>query len=100
MNGVSSAAAEEGVFPLAAVFASIAELIGADKCRYGAPGWEPETRAAYDSFGARYYSSMLGRFMTPDKAEDDTIPVALPYAEFATLSWPRSDGLIWPHLRA
>jgi RHS repeat-associated protein len=37
--------------------------------------------AGNDYFGARYYASSMGRFMSPDHSEDETIPVALPFAE-------------------
>jgi len=35
-----------------------------------------------DYFGARYYGSTMGRFMSPDRPEDETLPVALPFADF------------------
>ena len=40
-----------------------------------------DTETGLDYFGARYHASALGRFMTPDQAADDTIPVALPWAD-------------------
>jgi RHS repeat-associated protein len=43
---------------------------------------QPRTRDAesgLDEFGARYYASPLGRFMTPDWA---TTPIDVPYADF------------------
>jgi RHS repeat-associated protein len=42
-------------------------------------GKERDTESGLDNFGARYDSSSLGRFMSPDWAED---PQAVPYANF------------------
>jgi RHS repeat-associated protein len=41
-------------------------------------GKERDTESGLDMFGARYYGSSIGRFMTPDWA---SAPIAVPYAE-------------------
>ena len=46
---------------------------------YKFSGKERDTESNLDNFGARYYSSGAGRFMTPDW---DLKPVAVPYAKF------------------
>ena len=46
---------------------------------YKFTGKERDTESGLDMFGARYYSSSLGRFMTPDWAAK---PTAVPYASF------------------
>jgi RHS repeat-associated protein len=50
-------------------------------------GKERDTESGNDYFGARYYASTMGRFMSPDWAED---PSNIPYA---TLSDPQSLNL-------
>ena len=47
----------------------------------GSTGKERDTESGNDYFGARYYASSMGRFMSPDydEAEDDPEPV--PYAD-------------------
>ncbi len=42
-------------------------------------GKERDTESGLDEFGARYYGSRLGRFMTPDWA---ATPIDVPYANF------------------
>ncbi len=42
-------------------------------------GKERDAESGLDMFGARYYGSSLGRFMTPDWA---TKPISVPYADF------------------
>jgi RHS repeat-associated protein len=42
-------------------------------------GKERDTESGLDNFGARYYGSSMGRFMTPDWAAR---PTTVPYAEF------------------
>jgi len=42
-------------------------------------GKERDTETGLDDFGARYYASVMGRFMTPDWAAK---PTAVPYASF------------------
>ena len=42
-------------------------------------GKERDSESGLDEFGARYYGSSLGRFMTPDWA---TTPIDVPYADF------------------
>jgi len=46
---------------------------------YKFTGKERDTESNLDYFGARYYSSTLGRFMTPDWAAK---PTTVPYAKF------------------
>ena len=41
-------------------------------------GKERDTESGNDYFGARYYASSMGRFMSPDW---DSSPVAIPYAD-------------------
>jgi RHS repeat-associated protein len=50
-------------------------------------GKERDTESGLDNFGARYYASSMGRFMSPDSSED---PVAVPFAD---LSNPQSLNL-------
>jgi RHS repeat-associated protein len=46
---------------------------------YKYTGKERDTESGLDNFGARYYASTMGRFMTPDWA---TKPTDVPYADF------------------
>jgi RHS repeat-associated protein len=46
---------------------------------YKFTGKERDTETGLDDFGARYYDSNLGRFMTPDW---DAKPTSVPYAKF------------------
>lgn len=62
-------------YPYGGLFASI----GSDPNHYKFTGKERDSESNLDDFGARYYSSSLGRFMTPDWAERAT---AVPYAVF------------------
>ena len=48
-------------------------------CAYKFTGKERDIESGLDEFGARYYGSSLGRFMTPDWAAK---PVTVPYANF------------------
>jgi RHS repeat-associated protein len=50
-----------------------------DSNHYKFTGKERDTESGLDMFGARYYGSSLGRFMTPDWA---TKPTNVPYAHF------------------
>ena len=52
--------------------------IGANHYKFS--GKERDSESGLDYFGARYYGSALGRFITPDWAAKAT---AVPYAEFA-----------------
>lgn len=52
---------------------------GAVFLAYKSTGKERDAESNLDMFGARYYGSSLGRFMTPDWAEK---PIDVPYAEF------------------
>ena len=54
-------------------------VITGDSNRYKFSGKERDTESGLDNFGARYDSSSLGRFMTPDWAAR---PTAVPYAVF------------------
>ncbi|MBZ5524872.1 MAG: hypothetical protein LAP21_21785 [Acidobacteriia bacterium] len=47
--------------------------------RYKFTGKERDSESGLDDFGARYYSSVIGRFMSPDWAGK---PTAIPYSEF------------------
>jgi RHS repeat-associated protein len=57
---------------------------GSDSNRYKFTGKERDTESNLDMFGARYYASTMGRFMTPDWS---ATPEAIPYGE---LSNPQS----------
>ena len=50
-----------------------------DVLPYKFTGKERDSESGLDEFGARYYTSSLGRFMIPDWAAKAT---AVPYAEF------------------
>ena len=54
-------------------------IMSADSNRYKFTGKERDSESGLDEFGARYYSSSLGRFMIPDWAEK---PTSVPYASF------------------
>ena len=54
-------------------------ISGSDINNYKFTGKERDTESGLDEFGARYYGSSLGRFMTPDWAATAT---AVPYANF------------------
>ena len=60
-------------------YGGVAYNAGADANRYKFTGKERDTESGLDEFGARYYSSSLGRFMIPDWA---TKPTNVPYAHF------------------
>ena len=60
-------------------YGGIAYNAGADANRYKFTGKERDSESNLDMFGARYYGSSLGRFMTPDWAEK---PTNVPYANF------------------
>ena len=49
------------------------------RCAPHITGKERDAESGLDEFGARYYGSSLGRFMTPDWAAK---PMAVPYAMF------------------
>ncbi|MDR3573594.1 MAG: RHS repeat-associated core domain-containing protein, partial [Anaerolineaceae bacterium] len=53
---------------------------GADATEQHFTGKERDTESGNDYFGARYYSSAMGRFMSPDWNES---PVAIPYADLS-----------------
>ena len=43
-------------------------------------GKERDAESGNDYFGARYYASTMGRFMSPDYDEDEDDPEPVPYA--------------------
>ena len=51
---------------------------GTDATEHHFTGKERDTESGNDYFGARYYASSMGRFMSPDW---DSSPVAIPYAD-------------------
>lgn len=52
-------------------------LSEASACRSISTGKERDTESGNDYFGARYYSSSMGRFMSPDwSAKEDPVPYA------------------------
>ncbi|MFZ0320177.1 MAG: RHS repeat-associated core domain-containing protein [Candidatus Sulfotelmatobacter sp.] len=53
--------------------------VGSDPNHYKFNGKERDTESGLDNFGARFDSSSLGRFMTPDWAAK---PITVPYAKF------------------
>lgn len=53
--------------------------IGSDPNHYKFTGKERDAESNLDNFGARYYTSNIGRFMTPDSSAKAT---AVPYAVF------------------
>src|SRR5262249_46064961 len=55
-------------------------FVANDSNHYKFTGKERDSETQLDYFGARYYSSGLGRFITPDWAARAT---AVPYAEFS-----------------
>ena len=54
-------------------------ITNSDPNNYKFSGKERDSESGLDMFGARYYGSSLGRFMTPDWA---AAPTAVPYAHF------------------
>ena len=60
-------------------FGGVAYSSGSDPNHYKFTGKERDTESGLDNFGARYFTSGLGRFMTPDWA---VRPTAVPYALF------------------
>ena len=49
------------------------------RLRYKFTGKERDSESGLDNFGARYFGSSMGRFVTPDWAAR---PTAVPYAVF------------------
>jgi RHS repeat-associated protein len=60
-------------------YGGIVSSTGTDPNHYKFNGKERDTESNLDEFGARYYASALGRFMTPDWAAKAT---DVPYANF------------------
>jgi RHS repeat-associated protein len=54
-------------------------ILSGDTNTYKFSGKERDPESGLDDFGARYYASNLGRFMSPDR---DAKPTAVPYASF------------------
>lgn len=54
-------------------------ITGGDSNHYKFTGKERDAESDLDQFGARYYASSFGRFMTPDWSDNAT---AVPYANF------------------
>ena len=52
-----------------------------DPNHYKFTGKERDSESGLDMFGARYYGSSLGRFMTPDLDNDPDEPGPIPYAD-------------------
>src|SRR3984885_9448082 len=61
-------------------FGGISYTSGADENRYKFTGKERDAESGLDNFGARFFASTMGRFMTPDWAAR---PTAVPYAVFS-----------------
>ncbi len=55
------------------------QFVNNDSNHYKYGGHERDNESGLDYYGARYYGSALGRFLTPDWAENAT---AVPYADF------------------
>jgi RHS repeat-associated protein len=53
---------------------------GRVRCRY--TGKERDAESGLDNFGARYFGSSMGRFMSPDYSDSGFDPVAVPSADF------------------
>jgi len=60
-------------------FGGVAYTSGADTNRYKFTGKERDSESGLDDFGARFYASIAGRFMTPDWAAR---PTGVPYAVY------------------
>jgi RHS repeat-associated protein len=60
-------------------FGGLAYTTGSDTNHYKFTGKERDSESNLDNFGARYFASTMGRFMTPDWAAR---PTAVPYAVF------------------
>jgi RHS repeat-associated protein len=67
--------AEDFYYPYGGLIAST----GSDPNHYKFTGKERDSESNLDNFGARYFTSNIGRFMTPDWAAR---PTAVPYAAF------------------
>ena len=60
-------------------FGGIVSTVGSDSNHYKFTSKERDIESNLDNFGARFFTSSLGRFMTPDWAAR---PTAVPYAVF------------------
>jgi RHS repeat-associated protein len=74
-NATGSGSDQTDYYP----FGGVAYSNGGDPNHYKFTGKERDTESNLDNFGARYFASTLGRFMTPDWAAR---PTTVPYAEF------------------
>jgi RHS repeat-associated protein len=74
-NNVGAIQNESDYFPYGGEMA----ITNSDPNHYKFTGKERDSESGLDNFGARYDSSSLGRFMTPDW---DAKPVTVPYASF------------------
>jgi RHS repeat-associated protein len=54
-----------------------------DPAGYHFTGKEHDPESSLDNFGARYYNSSIGRFMTPDFSESDSDPEPVPYGDIS-----------------
>jgi RHS repeat-associated protein len=52
-----------------------------DATEHHLTGKERDTESGNDYFGARYYASSMGRWMSPDSGADSTMGVPVPFAE-------------------
>jgi RHS repeat-associated protein len=59
-------------------YGGIAYVSGSDPNNYKFTGKERDTESGLDMFGARYYGSSLGRFMTPDPAGMMAVDIGSP----------------------
>lgn len=76
-SGTMPPEAESDYYPYGGEIVVSSPTIGDQNYKFG--GKERDTQTGLDNFGARYDSSALGRFMTPDWSEK---PVSVPYAKF------------------
>lgn len=60
-------------------YGGIQSTIGSDPNHYKFTGKERDSESGLDNFGARFFTSNIGRFMTPDWAAR---PTAVPYAVY------------------
>lgn len=60
-------------------YGGLAGTVGSDTNHYKLTGKERDSESGLDEFGARYFTSSIGRFMTPDWAAR---PTSVPYAVF------------------
>ena len=61
----------------------------ADATEHHFTGKERDTESGNDYFGARYYASSMGRFLSPDYADEDDGPVSIPQLQSIQPSKPQ-----------